>query len=179
MKIGIIVRGLTNGGVKRFLKSIITELRLYKKNHEFYLIHDDQSIYENFSDFKQFYIKNQSKLKFDYWTSFWLIKKLNLDIVLYPKNVIPLTHFLLNSKKINIIHDLGYFEKDLNAYPFLDTFFMRTFIGISCRKSSTILAVSQSTKNFILKRFNLPEEKIKVIYEGVEKNFNNRSRKKN
>lgn len=172
MKICFIVRGLSKGGVYRFIKNILFELNKIKKLEDtFYIVSNEEELKDRYKNIKTIYIKQKNKLIFDYISSYKAIKKNNFDVLIYPKNVIPLDHFLLKGKKINVIHDLAYFEKNLNAYPFLDTVFMKTFIGISCKKSDKVLAVSNSTKKDIMKRFKIPESKIKVIYEGVESTF--------
>lgn len=170
-KVGILARGITNGGVGRFVKNILNEFDK-RKDFEFYLICNQKKIKNlKYKNIKTIFISQKNKLKFDYIDSYNKIKELKLDIVIYPKNIIPNRHFNLKCKKINIVHDLGYFEKSLNAYPFLDTLFMKTFMKQSCKKSDLIFAVSESTKEDIISRFKINENKIKVIYEGIENNF--------
>lgn len=170
-KIGIVARGITDGGVGRFLKNILLEFDK-RKHFEFYLICNQEKIKNvKYKNIKIIFIPQKNKLKFDYIDSYKKIKELNLDYVLYPKNIIPTNHFKLKCKKYNIIHDLGYFEKSLNAYPFLDTLFMKTFMKKSCKKSDLIFSVSESTKKDIIKRFGIDKNKIKVINEGIENNF--------
>lgn len=170
MKICFVVRALTKGGVYRFVNNILSELDDINFQHEIYLIHDDNRLKNKFKNICEIHIKSR-KLVFDYILSFNVIRKHSFDVLIYPKNVIPLNHILLNGKKINIIHDLGYFEKSLDAYPLLDTLFMKTFMKTSCKLSDKVLAVSDYTKNDIHKRFNINKNKINVIYEGVESKF--------
>ena len=170
MKICFVVRALTKGGVYRFVNNILSELDNINIQQEIYLIHDDNRLQNKFNHINEIYI-NTSKLVFDYISSFNFIRKHSFGVLIYPKNVIPLNHFLLNGKKVNIIHDLGYFEKKLNAYPLFDTLFMKSFMKISCKLSNKVLAVSSYTKNDIIKRFNINKNKINVIYEGVESKY--------
>lgn len=170
IKICFVARGLTKGGVYRFIKNILLEIDgLDDKNYEFYLIHDDLRFQNIFENIKEIYVKSDNKLLFDYIFSFSTILKNNFDVIIYPKNVIPLNHFLLKGKKVNVVHDLGYFEPSLNAYPFLDTLFMKTFMKASCKLSNRVLAVSKFTKNDIHEKFKIKKEKIEVIHEGVER----------
>lgn len=171
-KIGFVVRGLTQGGVRRFIVNILTEIdNLNPSDFEFHMVHDEPEFDGKFENIQSHYIKTKNKILFDYLTSFNLLRKLKFDVLIYPKNVIPVPHFLLRGKKINIIHDLGYFESSMEAYPFWDTLFMKAFMKMSCKFSDKTFAVSNATKKDIIKRFGINEEKVVVINEGVEENF--------
>lgn len=172
MKVGIIARGLTPGGVGRFLRNILREFDR-RKDFDFYLIYNQKEFFENenFSRIKKIFIQSENKFKFDYLDSRKKIKELDLDCVIYPKNIIPFTHFGLKCKKYVVVHDLGYFEKKFNAYPFFDTLFMKTFMEQSCKKADLIFAVSEYTKKDIIEKFKISNGKIKVINEGAEKSF--------
>ncbi len=171
-KVGFVVRGLTQGGVRRFVVNVLSEID--KTEHSdtfFHLIHDEPDFKEKFENIKNHYVKTDNKLLFDYLYSLNVLRKLKLDVLIYPKNVIPVPHFLFRAKKINIIHDLGYFETSIEAYPFLDTLFMKAFMKMSCKFSDITFAVSNATKKDIIKRFGVRKNKIVVINEGVEDNF--------
>ncbi len=45
---------------------------------------------------------------------------------------------------------------------------MRWSIKNSCRWAKTIIAVSNNTKKDLMRLYKVPEEKIKVIYEGYD-----------
>lgn len=171
-KIGIIIRGLSQGGVRRFVENILLEIDKFNAlDFEFYAIHDEPNFENKFKNIKTCYIKSQNKLLFDYIRSVNILRKLNADVLIYPKNVIPLAHLLVKGRKVNVIHDLGYFESSIEAYPLWDTLFMKAFMKMSCKFSDKTFAVSNATKEDIIKRFGINEEKVVVINEGVEENF--------
>lgn len=168
----IIVRGLTLGGVRRFLESMLIEIdNLNFSQYKFHLVHNEIDFQNKFKNIKCYYIGTKNKFIFDYFFSFYFLSRKRFDILIYPKNVIPLNHFLLKGKKFNVIHDLGYFESTIKAYPILDTLFMRIFMGLSCKKSKSVFAVSNYTKQDIIDRLNIDGDKITVIHEGVASNF--------
>lgn len=76
--------------------------------------------------------------------------------------------FLPSTKKakgIITIHDMSFF-----AYPELHTKTVRRFkskVPKSCFRATKIITVSNFSKREILKYINIPEEKIKVIYNGL------------
>lgn len=172
MKIGIVVRGLTEGGVSRFILNVLGNFdAINDSDIKIYIIHNEKKIENKYKYLEEIYIKQKNKILFDYAFSFFKLKKLKLDVLIYPKNVIPLTHFLLRARKINIIHDLAFFEKSLDAYPLLDTLFMKTFMKLSCARADKTIAVSNYTKKDIQRKFNLSPDKIVVVYEGIESIF--------
>jgi len=64
------------------------------------------------------------------------------------------------------IHGLEY-EFCPEAYSFFDRLYMRWSIRKSCRWAKKIIAVSENTKRDLVRLYKVPEEKIRVIYEGI------------
>ncbi|MFA6636818.1 MAG: glycosyltransferase family 1 protein [Candidatus Omnitrophota bacterium] len=171
-KVCFVVRNLTHGGVYRYVKNLLLALdKINADNFEFYLIHNDDRIKGAFSNISELYVPTKNRASFDYIFSLRLLLKNKFDTVVYLKNVIPITHFFLNGRKINLVYDLGYFEKGLKAYPLTDTLFMRIFMKTSCNLADSILTISNSTKEDVHKKFNIKRTKIGVIWGGVENNF--------
>lgn len=88
--------------------------------------------------------------------------------------IVPNFLFLNLSKhcrKILIVHDLSF-----EIYPEFFTFKKRLWhdlIGPKqlCEQADTVVAISENTKNDIIKIFEINPEKIKVIYPGVAEKF--------
>ncbi len=82
---------------------------------------------------------------------------------------IPIT--LHKSKKIAIVHDLM-----SKIYPENYKLIMKTYLDVYFRqikKASLIIAVSETTKQDIIKYINISPDKIKVIYNGVNIDYIN------
>jgi glycosyltransferase involved in cell wall biosynthesis len=71
---------------------------------------------------------------------------------------------------VAVIHGLEY-EFCPQAYSFWERLYMRWSIKFSCRWASSIIAVSNNTKKDLMNLYEVPEEKIEVIYEGCNNNF--------
>jgi len=167
-KVGIIARGITDGGVKRFITNILRELDKIKE-YEFYLLYNQEDLFQDsYKRIRKILIKT-NKLKFDYIYSLKEIKRLNLGDIIYTKNTIPRTHIKQRFKKYLIIHDMGHFIRGL--YPLKDTAFMRLSMGRSVDMADKILSVSEFTKKEIVKTLGVKKDKIKVIGEGINKEF--------
>jgi len=89
------------------------------------------------------------------------------DLVHYTNaTAIPQKH----GKYILTVHDLSYveFAKTIESK---NLFFLQRHIPWSIQKADHIIAVSNHTKENIIKYFKIPEDKITVIYNGIDKIF--------
>lgn len=89
------------------------------------------------------------------------------DVFFSPAHYIPR---FSRTASVVTIHDLSF-----HYYPddFLkrDLFKLINWTKYSIKKAKKIIAVSQSTKRDIIKFYDVPEDKIQVIYNGFEKNI--------
>jgi glycosyltransferase involved in cell wall biosynthesis len=68
-------------------------------------------------------------------------------------------------KTIVTVHGLEY-EVLPQAYSFWERVYMRFSIRNSCRWATTIVSVSQNTKQDLMRLYDVSEDKIQVVYEG-------------
>ena len=79
--------------------------------------------------------------------------------------IIP--HTLIHSKKIALIHDLM-----VKIYPENYSLFKRIYLEIYyhfCKNADLVIAVSETTKKDIIKYLHIEPDKIKVVYNGIDK----------
>ncbi len=87
----------------------------------------------------------------------------NVDVFWGPEHCIPLN--VKNIKKIVTIHDIAVVlhpEWGTNYNSILQRFLIAASLNVSDR----VIAISNSTKNDLIKRYSIDENKIKVIYNG-------------
>ena len=172
MKIGIIARGLTKGGVTRFVTNILRELdRQASHGVEVVIFTDDTSFINQFVHAKVCVIPRSSRLFWDYLKVLPALWKENVDVLVYPKTIIPITHFLCRTKRVVVVHDLAYFAPGLNEYTFFDTLYMKLLMGFSTRFADAVLAVSAATRKDLVTVLSTNPNKITVIHEGIEDSF--------
>ncbi len=70
-------------------------------------------------------------------------------------------------KFIFTIHDLC-FKANRRWVPFRVYWLLTLYIGLAARLSHKIIAISESTKHEIMKYYKVPEEKIRVVYYGID-----------
>lgn len=167
-----IARGLTKGGVGRFVESVLAEWdKQPQKNKNLIIFTDERTFVTRYPKLKIVYIRRAPKL---FWDNYLLLRQLLKHMpksVIYTKNAIPVTHLSTPWKKITIVYDLGFFYPELDAYRWLDTFYMKFMTRWTLKFSDVIIAISEFTKKEIIKLLNIPAAKIKVIYLGVSNEF--------
>jgi len=171
IRVGIIGRDLRKkgGGTKTYISNILKTINNNKsENLEFYLIHNSLGHKNQFVNFKETFVKGKNKLIFDYLHVPIWSRNNKLDIVLFPKNTIP---FFVRGRKILVIHDLAYFIPEISAYTLLDRIYTKRMIKSSFKRADKIIAVSGNTKRDITNIFGVDEEKVDVIYHGVDEKY--------
>jgi len=101
-----------------------------------------------------------------FWTQFGLSLEMlfhPVDVLFIPAHVAPIIH---PKKTFVVVHGLEY-EIIKDAYSFWERIYMRNSIKLSCRWAKKIIAVSKNTKKDLVELYKIPENKIEVIYEGV------------
>lgn len=95
------------------------------------------------------------------------LKHEKVDIFWGPCNFLPPSKVC---KYIVTLHDLSSFTFS-KSYPFVRRLYYQYLILNAIRRADYIVTVSQSTKQDLMKLFSVPENKIKIIYNGVDKIF--------
>lgn len=176
MKIGIISERLNRPltGVGTYTYHLIKEISSIHPQEDIYLI--------NYKTNNLFNDLNHVLISFPYLSSanlsiyshIWhfysqcrLRNNSDLDIIHSPENASLFIKFK-NKKKIVTVHDII-------AYLFPEFGFTALRYKLLLKRtldtSDKIIAVSYSTKKDLMKYFNIPDEKIKVIYEAADDRF--------
>jgi glycosyltransferase involved in cell wall biosynthesis len=87
-----------------------------------------------------------------------------VDVLFVPAHTVPLFH---PRKTVVTVHGLEY-EIMPEAYSFFERLYMRYSIKNSCRWAKKIISVSKNTKRDLMNLYEVPEEKINIVYEGYE-----------
>jgi len=154
-------------GIEEYSYQVIKNLREnLKSNQVFLYIRSGQKV--------DFSLPTNWKIKIIRWPYLWTQIGLSLEMLLHPvgtlfipAHIVPIIH---SKKTIVTIHGLEY-EFVPGAYPQWEKIYMRWAIKKSCRRAQKIIAVSENTKKDLIKLYKIPEEKIKVVYEGYNRNF--------
>ena len=165
IRIGISTRGLHQGSlaistiIYQLTKSII---ELAPEDVEFFLYFNDPAYEHLFSStIHKRSVKMNNRLV---WDHFWLPAKMRadkIDIALFMKGTIPLS---LSCDAGVIMHDMGYFNSQLQPYKFLETLYMKVMITRAAGKATKIFTVSEHTRMEVMRILGTDPAKITTIY---------------
>lgn len=120
-------------------------------------------------------VKPFHKVFSSYWRSFSLSKELsadNIDIFHGLSHELPYHFPKKQVKSVVTIHDLIFLRLP-HMYKFIDRRIYEKKFRYACEMSDRIIAVSRQTAEDIVEFFNIPPEKIDVVYQGCNPVFNN------
>lgn len=173
MKIGIYARGLSekSGGTKRMIyeytKRIISQI---PAEDELYILHNCENTVFNSSkkNVHEVIIKTKNKLLCDYVLGPREIRKRKLESVWVSKTLIPLFY---GCKTVVSITDLASFYDRFNSHPYLLRKYMNFIKFFSAKYATKVHAISDATKEDIIKFTKVKKEKVKTIYLAADEHF--------
>ncbi len=108
-----------------------------------------------------------------WWRSFSMHRQLQkdrLDIYHGLSNELPVNIQKAGVKSVVTIHDL-IFKTLPDTFPFIDRQIYNLKFRSSCRKADRIIAISESTKQDIVRFYNVDPQKIDVVYQSCNPLF--------
>jgi glycosyltransferase involved in cell wall biosynthesis len=163
-------------GLGRHCLNILRELSKIDKKNEYIIFTADSSLsfleqYPNFHLVRVGFPVLSLKTLFSFAR---YINKERVDLFYCPFQVTPLR---VSCPMVITVHDMMdlLYPDAFSHHPFLIRHGLNAYfhfnIPRSVRNARMLIAVSQSTKRHIVEYFHLPDEKIKVIYNGIESKF--------
>jgi glycosyltransferase involved in cell wall biosynthesis len=184
MRIGIDCRTILNpkkgeaGGVGHYVYQLIRHLLKIDEENEYILFFDHRIKKKKIKKFSKkntkivfypFYLYSKFiPSSFSHHLFDALIKKEEIDVFHFP--YIPSPPKKINVKTVATIHDLSLLRIP-NLFPKKEVEKEKEELSFIFPFIDKIIAVSESTKKDLITLFNLPPEKIKVIYHGVDERF--------
>lgn len=95
------------------------------------------------------------------------VNKAGVDLIHYPCNVIGLRE---RRPAVVTVHDLTFLENP-TWYKWERALYNKWGVSQSVRRARRIIAVSEATAKELVKRLNVPRDRIDVIYNGVDERF--------
>lgn len=177
LKIGIDARFYNESGVGRYLRNLISNLKLLDKKNEYFILllpkdfdkfEETQNFHKVLADFTWYGFAEQFKLP-------KLLDKLKLDLVHFPHFNIPLFY---KGKFLVTIHDLIHWHFNMQrsttrgplVYKFKQFGYKKVFKH-AIQRSLNILVPSQHVKNQLVNDWKIDSQKIKVTKEAVDNNL--------
>lgn len=160
------------GGGHRYTVNLIKELTKIDQKNEYLLLlkKDYLPDFPLPGNFKKIIFHTKSKIIFDYWLIPRFSRKHKIDYFIFPKNTFSP---FVRGKKIPIYHDIIYHEKkfEFREFKFFDHLHHKVMIRYARNHSFLDCTVSEFTALRMKELLNIPEKKIRIFKEGVERSF--------
>lgn len=178
-----------NGGVSRYIRSLLTELAKQPGEHEYTVFVNGQEVIEQLTALSPAlachpqitfvsatWSESQptARIAWEQLTLPSLIRRKRIDVLHAPVNVLP--EMLPQScAGVVTLHDLA-FLRFPNVLTRSKRLYHRTFTIRSLRRASLIIAVSESTKQDAVELVGVPAERIQTVYTCINERFSNVSK---
>jgi glycosyltransferase involved in cell wall biosynthesis len=93
----------------------------------------------------------------------WALRQQRPDVFFAPANVIP---FLHPAVCVTTVHDVG-FHYFPESYPFLARWYLEITTRFALRRATKVIAVSNATKEDLVRLYGSEPSRIEVIHSGV------------
>jgi len=180
MKIAIDARlyGLENAGIGRYVMNLINQIEKLDKENKYFIL-----LRKKYFEQLEFKNKNFKKILADYpHYSFkeqiflpLQLFKVKPDLVHFPHFNVPIFWW---GKYVVTIHDLiKHFSRGVQTttrWPILYWFKYLNYkilVWLAIKRAEKIITPSNYWKEELMRRYNLPQEKIIVTYEGIDKKY--------
>jgi len=182
MKIGIDIRCLAESqysGISEYTYNLVDHLLKIDSKNQYFLFYNSAKK----TNIPKFDYSNVTYKKYSYpnklfnlgirFLKFTSVDKLAGDVDIFLTPSFLFTNISNRCKKILIVHDLSF-----DIYPEFFTFKKRLWHKLinpkkMCQQSDLIIAISENTKNDIVKMYEVNDNKIKVVYPGISQIFFN------
>jgi len=157
-------------GVSFYTSNLLKGLSKIDKKNEYVFLYNTNSLmgtYSKYKNVKEVVINIQNKLLWDQIGVPKVVKSEKIDIIFNPKLSIPL---FAPSKKVFTLVGLEQFALP-NVFKWYDHIYFRIMIPLFCRRANTIIVMTNTGKNDLMKYLNVSRDKIEVIYGAYHKRF--------
>lgn len=173
MKIGIMLRHYDQhgGGVKVYTQGLLSEMLAMNTPHEFVLVYQNPKLigtYSKFSHVHELAVKSKFKLIWDQVAMNRVAEREKLDLIFNPKYSLPL---MADCKNVFVCHGLDWCVEPKWS-KMIDRISHKFLIPRYAKKADAIIAVSETTRQHVIKYLGVPESHVHTIYHGIDKIFN-------
>jgi glycosyltransferase involved in cell wall biosynthesis len=167
MRIAISCRSLEypSGGVKEYLVSLLEALLALDTRNEYVLLHSQPRFAGLFPGARDVSLGCSNRLLFDWLKLPSALKKLGADVAFFPSSNMPPR---VPCRSVAAMMDLGYFYNDLRMYRFADTLYMKTAMAKTARHADALIAISEHTKQDLMRILGVPERRITVTHLAAD-----------
>jgi glycosyltransferase involved in cell wall biosynthesis len=171
MKVAIDTRRISDFGVGTYIRNVVRTLGRLDQNNQYVLIGPSNRLVEfgnlpaNFEAIDYPHQDNTARNFFEYQS---LIRRFECDLVHVPHLFFSPQY--IPCRYVVTVHDLleHLYPADNNSFQRTLRFYLTRRV---LRRAGRVLAVSNSTKNDVTRMFQVPDEKVDVVYNAIDERF--------
>lgn len=179
LRIGYDAKRLFNNftGLGNYSRTLVRNLAEYYPEHAYYLFtpkikpNNEHQFFVNNPQFEV--VLPKQKWKGPWWRSYGVNKvltKKKIDLYHGLSHELPVGIRKTKVRSVVTIHDLifKYYPKH---YKYLDKEIYNRKFKYACLHSDRVIAISESTKADIIRFYQVPEDKVRVVYQSCDPRF--------
>lgn len=172
MRIGIMLRHYDQhgGGVKVYTEGLLSRMFDVGAAHEFILMYCNPKLLGSYSahdNVREVAVQSRSIFTWDQLAVRRVEKEERLDLIFNPKYSVPL---LAGCPSVFVCHGLDWYVEPKWSKWF-DRLSHQYLVPRYARKAEAIIAVSEITRQHVIKYLNIPEGRVHTVYLGVDEVF--------
>jgi glycosyltransferase involved in cell wall biosynthesis len=172
MRIGIMLRHVDqhSGGVKVYTNELLERLLTMSGDHEFVLMYqhaNHRGRYRHLPKVRETVADVPTRLMWDQLAVPWLADRHGVDLVFNPKYSLPLYSGVPG---VFVCHGLDWYVMPWGSPP-LDRVSHKLLVPRYAHKAAGIIAVSDTTREHVIRFWDVDPEKVCTIYHGVADYF--------
>ena len=166
---------LNSSGLGNYSRNTINALHRFSKNNQ-YVLYSPKIKDELFENYKQFEVHSPENAFEKIFKSFWRsysakhLKSHQIELFHGLSNELPKGIHKINVPAVVTIHDL-IFIRFPQFYKAIDKKIYYSKVKYACNSAQKIIAISQQTKEDIVRFFDVNPNQIEVVYQSVSPVF--------
>jgi glycosyltransferase involved in cell wall biosynthesis len=172
MRLGIMLRHFDqhDGGVKVYTRELLQAMLSINAHHEIVLLYRNPQrlgTYSHFDCVSEVLLEARSIVYWDQIKVPRAVRTHGIDVIFNPKYSIPLR---AKCPTCWVCHGLDWYVMP-QASRWIDRINHRTLIPQYARRSSAVIAVSDTTRDHLMQYLNVPRSRIHTVYSGLSDRF--------
>lgn len=172
MRLGIMLRHFDQheGGVKVYTRELMKALIRVNRKHEIVLLFRNAQrlgMYNGSDCIEEVLLEGGPILYWDQIKVPKAVRQYGIDVLFNPKYSIPLT---ADCKAAWVCHGLDWYVMP-QASRFIDRLNHRWLIPRFAAKADAVVAVSETTRDHVMKYLNVPADRVHTVYPGLSDTF--------
>ena len=172
MRLGIMLRHIDQheGGVKVYTRELVKAMIAQNSKHEILLLFRNaqrMGTYNGADSVREVLLEGGSILHWDQIKVPRAVRDCGIDVLFNPKYSIPLR---ANCKTAWVCHGLDWYVMP-SASRFIDQLNHRLLVPRFASKADAVIAVSETTREHVMKYLNVPPARVHTVHSGLSDSF--------